>query len=232
MFQSLLSNLLPEASMPVLPAALALRWAQPVLWALVLGGLTLTLLRPLGARVQRSAAALVLLWTFLPGPVSPAYWLGLAFQLPSLSGAALCLYLGHRAWRLRGSGADAALSSDGPAGVFWSVAAVLLGWILLLDTFAVWPMSVYASGFGMRALSLALLLASIPWLVGAAYWRGAAMAAALLALYVMTRLPSGNLWDALLDPWLWLALQLRLVQLLVRWLTWRFRVGAEATTRA
>ena len=33
------------------------------------------------------------------------------------------------------------------------------------------------------------------------------LAAALLLLFVLTRWPSGNLWDALLDPLLWLGLQ-------------------------
>jgi len=29
----------------------------------------------------------------------------------------------------------------------------------------------------------------------------------VLALFVLTRLPTGNVWDALLDPWLWGGLQ-------------------------
>ena len=39
-------------------------------------------------------------------------------------------------------------------------------------------------------------------------WRfGAYLVALHLALFALTRLPSGNLWDALLDPLLWLTLQ-------------------------
>ena len=37
----------------------------------------------------------------------------------------------------------------------------------------------------------------------------AATAAVVLLLFVLTRWPSGNLWDALLDPLLWLGLQVR-----------------------
>jgi hypothetical protein len=37
-----------------------------------------------------------------------------------------------------------------------------------------------------------------------------------LLLFAATRLPTGNLWDAVLDPWLWLALQGVLVRRLLR----------------
>jgi hypothetical protein len=30
----------------------------------------------------------------------------------------------------------------------------------------------------------------------------------VLLVHVVLRLPTGNVWDALLDPWLWAALQL------------------------
>jgi len=45
----------------------------------------------------------------------------------------------------------------------------------------------------------------------------------LAAVFALTRLPSGNLWDALLDPWLWLALHGVLLRQL--WLWWRQRQG-------
>jgi hypothetical protein len=37
-----------------------------------------------------------------------------------------------------------------------------------------------------------------------------------LALFVLLRLPTGNVWDALLDPWLWLLLQADWLQRRVR----------------
>jgi len=38
---------------------------------------------------------------------------------------------------------------------------------------------------------------------------------AVLAAYVLLRLPTGNVWDAVLDPFVWLALHVQL------WRTWR-----------
>jgi hypothetical protein len=37
-----------------------------------------------------------------------------------------------------------------------------------------------------------------------------------LLLFAATRLPTGNVWDAILDPWLWLLLQLVLLRRLLR----------------
>jgi hypothetical protein len=45
-------------------------------------------------------------------------------------------------------------------------------------------------------------------------------------LYVLLHLPNGNLWNALLDPWLWIALQLAGLRQLVR------RLSGRAPTRA
>jgi len=42
---------------------------------------------------------------------------------------------------------------------------------------------------------------------------------AVLLLQVLLRLPTGNLWDALLDPWLWVVLQVGWLQHALR----RFR---------
>jgi hypothetical protein len=44
-----------------------------------------------------------------------------------------------------------------------------------------------------------------------------ALLAAVLGLYVLTRLPSGNVWHALLDPWLWLVIQISLTRRLWNW---------------
>jgi hypothetical protein len=38
------------------------------------------------------------------------------------------------------------------------------------------------------------------------------LVALVLIAYAGLRLPTGNLWDALLDPWLWVALQVRFIQ--------------------
>jgi hypothetical protein len=67
-------------------------------------------------------------------------------------------------------------------------------------------MQLYAWGFSPAALFLVVLLALLPWVFGGpmAVWAVAAVAA---LVFVVWRVPSGNVWDALLDPWLFLALQ-------------------------
>ena len=82
---------------------------------------------------------------------------------------------------------------------------VLLGWVLLLDTLAWFPVSVYAWGFAAPAVAVAVGAAALFWLQQGT--RASALPLCVLALFVLTRLPTGNLWDALLDPWLWLVLQ-------------------------
>ena len=80
----------------------------------------------------------------------------------------------------------------------------LLGWVLLLDTFAWWPLSLYAWGFGPQALGWVALASLLPMVLGG--WRLSAAGYALplvLLWFVALRLPTGNVWDAVLDPWLW-----------------------------
>jgi hypothetical protein len=91
---------------------------------------------------------------------------------------------------------------------------VVLGWVLLLDALAWFPVSIYAWGFGSAAVALALLAAALLWLLSGS--RATVSLLAVLALFVLTRAPSGNLWDALLDPLLWLALQIGWLFNLVR----------------
>ena len=144
--------------------------------------------------VSWGAAVAVLLWSCWPGPLSVSYWLGLAFQAPS--GLTVLLACGAlwRAWR-------------GPvvpvaASCWWALA--LLGWVLLLDTFAWWPLSLYAWGFGPQALGWVALASLLPMVLGG--WRlpPAVYALPLVLLwFVALRLPTGNVWDAVLDPWLW-----------------------------
>jgi hypothetical protein len=153
----------------------------------------------------------VLVWVALPGTASVSYWLGLAFKAPSLSSGLLGLFWLVKA--LRPSPADAI----GPAGSApWATAlgwlAVLLGWLLLLDLLALLPVGFYGWGFGTPALAAVCLLLLAGWMrwgAEPAAWSWLALAAVVLLLFVLTRWPSGNLWDALLDPLLWLGLQLR-----------------------
>lgn len=214
---------------PWLPDPVLLRWGQRVSWAFVLVGVALWFGRRGSRSVQWGLAGLLLLWTLLPGAVSPAFWLGLAFQAPSLMTALLCLvWVGTRlmpgwAW----------LPDRAPRRVLWPLAwaGIALGWLLLLDTFAVLPFQLYAFGFSPAAVAGAALAASLPWVVFGAQAcarRVSMLLGAVLLLYVLLRLPSGNLWDALIDPWLWIALQMGWLARGVRRLSALWR-GPQAT---
>ena len=81
-----------------------------------------------------------------------------------------------------------------------------LGWLLTIDTLNLWPrrwdISFYAWGFTAGSLWLsASLVMALAWLRHGA-WVWSSMA--VLAGYVCLRWPSGNLWDAWLDPAVWI----------------------------
>lgn len=206
---------------PALPAPWAMQLNMTLGWALVLAWLGAGLACGRSLRLRRWLAVGLALWTLLPGSWSPDYWLGLAFQAPSVSAMLLCL-VGLQRWLgpTDGMARAAALRSTQPSVPAWAllVASLLLGYGLLLDTFAVLPLQVYAWGFSPALLLVLLALALLPWVVRPAASKGRLslwLAPAVLLLFAATRLPTGNLWDAVLDPWLWLALHIVLVR---RWL--------------
>ena len=200
---------------PLVPGLHTQDLARPLLWALTLGGAVHWLARGRSPGVRQAALVLVLLWVALPGSASLAYWLAQAFQMPSLSSAALGLGYLWRVWRgppMAGAraGERAATACQLMHSLRWL--AVLLGWLLLLDLLALLPVALYGWGFGTPALAAVCVLLLAGWLrwgaePAARPWL--ALAAVVLLLFVLTRWPSGNLWDALLDPLLWLGLQLR-----------------------
>lgn len=198
-----LTQTLLSTQTPLLPQAGLMHVYRVLGWGLVLASIALWWLQCSTERSiwRRGLPWLLLLWCFLPGPLSPAYWLGLAFRAPSLLAVLLC------AWAL--------LSHYRPQWLApwpreelrrWALAPVLLGWVLLLDAFALWPLSVYSLGFAPLTLGVLVLLGLLPWLL-----RGVAclsvLLVATLAMFVLLRLPNGNVWDAMLDPWLWVLLQ-------------------------
>jgi hypothetical protein len=202
---------------PVLPSAFLLRWAQPAFWAVVLAFLALHLLGRTSLSRQSLAVALVavVVWAFVPGPWSPTWWLALAFQLPSWTTVILCLWALVSRWRRQTSALvqlDAALSEkvtvtrQTPGVLAWL--AIAGGALLLLDMFVVFPFALYRWGFSVFAVTALLALVAVLWLGARSDLRRreAGIAFAALALFVLTRLPTGNVFDALLDPWLWLVL--------------------------
>lgn len=201
-----------------------MRMARYLSWAIVLASLVMWAGRRGPRWFQRGLAGLLFVWTLIPGPVSPAFWLGLAFQIPSLMstvicGASMVLALTTGSCSLHDPARVRALQWAGLGGV-------LLGWLLLLDTFAVFPLSLYSAGFSPAATGVAALVAVLPWIVSGPRhpWRVVSyVLGSVLLLYVLLRLPTGNLWDALLDPLLWIALQLGWLVRVVRRVNARWR---------
>ena len=188
-------------------------------WSVVLAWLGLRLTARLSAgsagsahgwRVQWLAVLGLVAWAWLPGPSGAAYWLGLAFQTPSATSVLLCAALLGERWRAT-AGAKATLgfsesapSSRGPA-LWLAGLAALLGWVLLLDSFAVLPVQLYAFGFSTAALFLVVVVALLPCVFGRYTARdrrlmvvGVVLSAALV--FVVWRLPTGNVWDQPLIP--------------------------------
>jgi hypothetical protein len=187
----------------MLPNPFAMQVALYGLWGIVLASAALLISARLARTYRLAIAGVVMLWTLMPGSLSPAYWLGLAFQTPSLMSAAICVHwLFTRQWCAEHPVSQPADDARQQLNILL-VSGILLGWLLLLDTLAWWPVQVYAWGFGSLSLGVLALLAALLWVL-----RGSALPLVVLALFVVSRLPTGNVFDALLDPWLWFALQL------------------------
>ena len=234
----------------VLPNPQALPWVVRGLWALLLASLCLGLLRRMAwrqgwpASLPFGLAALALALSLLPGTLSPTWWLGLAFQAPSLMSVALSLAWGLGPRQAPSSASPSPMSSPSrpvPMSMatvsslmdkgrrrlkfhkpgIWAGAGLLLGWLLLLDLLAWLPVPLYSWGFGSPALAAVMLMAGLAWALSPVSagpaslaperWLPPACLALCVALFVLTRWPSGNLWDALIDPWLWIFLHLRLL---------------------
>ena len=207
---------------PALPQAWAMQLALKLGWAMVLALVGTVLARRLSVPARRLLAAALALWTLLPGTLTPDYWLGLAFHAPSLSAMLLCLVFLRRLLFPAQRGLQlpiAVAARRTTAGTVVLVASVLLGYALLLDTFAVLPLQLYAWGFSPALLLGLLAVSLLPWVLrgrargdkGLALW----VVPSALLLFAATRLPTGNVWDAVLDPWLWLVLQVVLLRRLL-----------------
>ena len=228
---------------PCLPSAALAQGALWLAWALLLGAGVVWLGDRRKAALRWPAAWLMMGWTLLAGfwlPAwSPAYWLGLAFQSPSLTSGLLGLIylLRQSGWRQHQRLVQAPQpdlqGQTGPGA--WQVlagAGVVLGWVLLADMLAGWPVSIYAWGFSPAALACAWTLVALFWLVWGARrggHRAMALMALVLLLFVTTRLPSGNVWDAVLDPWLWIALQVHALRRI--WRRLGRLINVKAATR-
>jgi hypothetical protein len=191
---------------PVLPSHMAMLVAQHIGWALVLGCATLLIAARLARPLRLGLSVGVMLWALIPGSASPTYWLSLSFQAPSLMSSVLGLMVYGSLARNEATPSLASLGLKFRGLKMLLSLGVGLGWVLLLDTLAYLPQSVYGWGFGTAALGVVALLMALVWgRLGSLQAGG--LLGLVLVLFVATRLPSGNLWDALIDPWLWIALQ-------------------------
>lgn len=194
---------------PLLPLDTVQYLALHLGWGLVLAAGLVWLLRRRGLRARSVQAAVTVIaigWNLLSGALasaSPAYWLGLAFQAPSLVTSLLCLWYLLHGWREQPSP---------PVGAplrGLCVAGIMLGWVLVLDMLAWLPWSLYAAGFQPWVTAVLAAAALLPWIVQgrAALQDGRNWVVPIaVLLFVVTRGPNGNAWDAVLDPLLWLAL--------------------------
>lgn len=196
----------------VLPSMASMQLWLHVGWMLI----TVWLASALALRLTSHRAGLwaiavaVALLAWLPAPLSSAYWLGLAFQAPSLT---LVMWCG---WQVKdllfGMTMDnqhAHPLTATPTTILATV-GVLCGWILVLDAFAWLPWDVYAWGFSPLAAAVVVALALAPVCAPSSALtatRGWWIAPAAVIAYIGLRLPTGNVWDAVMDPLLWLGLQ-------------------------
>ena len=204
----------------------ALVWQQAWLstgWSVVVAWLGVWMLSRWSTRQDAKVVFAVglALWVWLPGPWGGTHWLGLAFQSPSgVTVLASALLLARMLWRPAHMLLTGHLHSPWPVHLFFLAGCgAALGWALLLDTLGVWPGSLYNWGFGAMAPAVALLITALPWVIAkkALPRTGVVVVATAILLFIASGLPTGNLFDALIDPWLWVFLQIALIQ------QWRHR---------
>lgn len=181
---------LPELDLQILYGRVA--------WAIVLAALFSALwarARPLPRMVQGLIAAGAAALVVLPGEGSAAFWLGLAFQWPSALLAGLCLARLYFAWQ--GEPGRQVMS------VPLAAAIAIAGTALYLDAIGLLTLGMFYAGFGPRGAPALALLVAVLCSVAIVRNMARAQAAAVLGAVLMfsvPRLPTGNLWDALLDP--------------------------------
>jgi hypothetical protein len=183
---------LPDLALQVVYGKLA--------WAVVLSAVVVSLLPAALQQSRRFVGGLAgtcAVIMLLPQQFSPAYWIALAFQWPSALLLACCLLKLLQPWRVAPPGAILPRQ--------FATAIIVLGVLLYVEAMGLLPLGIYYWGFGSQGAPLLALATGV--LCTASILRGRARKpdlAVLLAvtLYSIMRLPTGNLWDALLDPML------------------------------
>jgi hypothetical protein len=189
---------LPDLAWQIAYGRLAWAFVAAALLLAVLPALPQAILARLTRRAQALGVAALVLLMLLPGAASPAYWLILVFQYPS--GLLLGFSLVSLQARWQGRPAGYLL----PAGL--ALTLVVAGLILYLDAFGVLALGWYYGGFSAVAAPVLACAAVVACAVAIVRQRATGAAAAMLIgllVFTLLRLPTGNLWDAMLDPLLW-----------------------------
>ena len=210
---------------PALPGALWMQYYLPMSWIIPLSLFGALVGWKLPWRARKYFAMGFGVVAVTAGSAFPMYWLGLAFQ--TLSFSTVFLVGLPYSVVLAQPGKLEAWPRAESINPWYLFVAVLPGYFLLLDTFAVLPWQIYAWGFSPIALLCLLAFSLLPGVRrGFTFSRSTPdvwVAPTALLLFAVTRLPTGNVWDALIDPWLWLFLNGVLLRTVYR--RWR---GAES----
>jgi len=214
---------LAQAAAPLLPEAAYLPGLRQAAWGMVLAAIVLGASgahRPLLNKVRLLAASAVAIWALVPGSWGASYWLGLAFQTPSVMACLLALqYLLYQAGQslrpapILYSQARGGFDAPRPIPTF-VLLGLALGWVLLIDTFGLLPVSVYGWGFHPLCAAVLMVIALLPWVISGRFIarrRSVSVVALLmvaLLIFWLLRWPTGNVWDAVLDPLLWIGLHI------------------------
>jgi hypothetical protein len=206
---------------PALPGALWMRYYLFLSWIFPLGLFGAVVGWKLPWRARRYFPVVFGIVAVTGGSAFTLYWLGLAFQSLSFSAVFLLGLACLGALYQPGKRETPQKTNGISQWLLW--VAVMPGYLLLLDTFAVLPWQIYALGFSPLALLCLLAVSLLPGLLrGFTFSRSTPevwVAPTALLLFAATRLPTGNVWDALIDPWLWLFLNGALLRAVFR--RWR-----------
>lgn len=207
-----------EVNAAITPSLAVLSVGMRIGWALVLGALSVSVLHMFSITTRRAVAFAIVVMCLIPTEWSPSWWLGLAFQTPSLVLQGLCgLYLYRHSQARLPNTVSPTYSTIVSAPASWPlrllVVAIVAGWLLALDTFAFFDFALYSIGFTPYAVLASLFFACLLQLISTRsghspstqHYRDLALIVLVSTLvHLLWRLPSGNVWDALLDPWLWI----------------------------
>jgi hypothetical protein len=187
-------------------------------WGVVMAALLNSLLSQSVGVVRHLIVCVVAVIACIPGTWGPVYWLGLAFQTPSVLAVLWAGQHLYSRWPIAAWTLKARQSQRSAVNMTFALFGVVLGWFLLLDILALVPMQLYAWGFSPWTAGVALLLGLLPWIFQGMSGLRSAGGLIVLAVVVFTllRLPTGNVWDALLDPWLWVVLHVYLLRTALR----------------